>query len=93
MSYSSLRAIETRRDIVRSANTGISAVINRRGDVVERTQWWEPAVICSKAHLGCDVTFFVRQGDITGRLCVFLAVLLLLSATVRSIIARDRRKG
>ncbi len=93
LSYSSLRAIETRRDIVRSANTGISAVINRRGDVVERTQWWEPAVICSKAHLGGDVTFFVRQGDITGRLCVFLAVLLFLSATVRSIIARDRRKG
>ncbi len=34
--YASLRAIETRRSIVRSANTGISALINQRGEVISQ---------------------------------------------------------
>jgi apolipoprotein N-acyltransferase len=37
LSYARLRAIETRREIVRAANSGISAHINARGDIVEDT--------------------------------------------------------
>ena len=83
LSYSSLRAIETRRDIARSANTGISALINQRGDIVAETEWWKPAVLTGKVCLNDRQTFFVRQGDIVGRLCVFFSVLLLLGVAVR----------
>uniref|UniRef100_UPI00402A2D6A apolipoprotein N-acyltransferase n=1 Tax=Candidatus Cryptobacteroides bacterium TaxID=3085639 RepID=UPI00402A2D6A len=83
LSYSSLRAIETRRDIARSANTGISALINQKGDIVAETEWWKQAVLTGKVCLNDRQTFFVRQGDIVGRLCVFFSVLLLLGVAVR----------
>ena len=89
LSYSSLRAIETRRDIVRSANTGISAIIDQRGDIVSHTGWWQPEVLSGQAHLSDRVTFFVRHGDMTGRICVFVAAMLLLCVAVRSLIRRD----
>ena len=84
LSYSSLRAIETRRDIARSANTGISAIINQRGDIVSSTAWWEPATLSGNVNLNDVQTFFIRQGDIVGRLCVFLSILLSLSILVRA---------
>jgi len=89
LSYASLRAIETRRDIVRSANTGISAIIDSRGDIVSKTAWWEPAVLEGEIHLSEKQTFFVAQGDIIGRLCVFMAVMLLLFCIVRKLSFRQ----
>jgi len=83
LNYGRLRAIETRRDIVRCANTGISALIDRRGRIVERTAWWEPAVLTGTVRLSTRETFFVRSGDIIGRLSVFLFALLLLAALIR----------
>ncbi|HEY0054822.1 MAG TPA: apolipoprotein N-acyltransferase, partial [Pedobacter sp.] len=38
--YAKLRAIETRRWVARSANTGISAFINQRGDITQQSGWW-----------------------------------------------------
>ena len=83
LSYASLRAIETRRAIARCANTGISAIISPSGEILHPTPWWEPAVISSQIPLRKDITFFVSHGDITGRLCTFLFLLLLLSLGVR----------
>lgn len=89
LSYASLRAIETRRDIVRSANTGISAIIDSRGDIVSKTAWWEPAVLKGEIHLSEKQTFFVAQGDIVGRLCAFMSVMLLLFCIVRKLSFRQ----
>ena len=83
LSYASLRAIETRRAIARCANTGISAIISPSGEILQPTPWWEPAVIESRIPLRDDITFFVSHGDITGRLCTFLFILLLLALGVR----------
>ena len=83
LSYASLRAIETRRAIARCANTGISAIISPTGEILEQTPWWEKAVICSSVPLLDDVTFFVAHGDIVGRVCNFLFILLLLALVVR----------
>lgn len=83
LSYASLRAIETRRDIVRSANTGISALINQRGEVLQKTSWWKPAVIRGTVNLNDTETFFVRNGDIVGRIAVFVSGLLLLYLLMR----------
>ena len=83
LSYASLRAIETRRAIARCANTGISAIISPSGEILQPTPWWEPAVIKSHIPLRDDITFFVSHGDITGRICTFLFLLLLMALGVR----------
>ena len=88
LSYASLRAIETRRAIARCANTGISAIILPSGKITQPTPWWEPAVIEGHIPLRDDITFFVSHGDITGRICTFIFLLLLLSLGVRFITKR-----
>jgi apolipoprotein N-acyltransferase len=89
LSYASLRAIETRRAIARCANTGISAIISPSGEILQPTPWWEPAVIKSQIPLRSDMTFFVRHGDITGRVCTFIFELLLLALLVRFITRKN----
>ena len=88
LSYASLRAIETRRAIARCANTGISAIIAPSGEIIQPTPWWEPAVIESCIPLRDDITFYVSHGDITGRVCTFIFMLLLLALGVRFLTGR-----
>ena len=83
LDYSRLRAVETRRDVARSANTGISAFINQRGEIVASTPWWTRTVMKGKVHLNTRETFFVRHGDIVGRAATFLFLLLLALWLVR----------
>ena len=83
LDYARLRAIETRRDIARCANTGISAFIDQKGRILQRSTWWEPAILKGTVNLSTRETFFVRAGDIVGRISVFLMVLLLAAALVR----------
>ncbi len=81
--YSRLRAIETRRWVARCGNTGISALIDPEGHVVSRTSWWEPAVLEGTVGLSTEQTFFVRYGDMVGRVSVFLFLLLAATAVFR----------
>ncbi len=75
MLYAKLRAIETHRDVVRSANTGISCFINQRGDVLQKTEWWTRTAIKSDIHLNDEITFYVKSGDVMAKLLCVLAVI------------------
>ncbi len=86
--YARLRAIENRRDIARSANTGISAFISQRGDVLQRTAYWEPAVIKHNMKINRELTFYSRYGDILGRTFGPISLLLLLGGLVLRIVKR-----
>ena len=81
--YARLRAVEQRKSIVRSANTGISGLIHSNGKVVEKTNWEEEIAINVKVPLNDKVTFYNRYGDYIGRIFSFIAVLLLLSSFVK----------
>lgn len=87
-SYSSLRAIETRRSIARCANTGISCFIDQKGRIVEKSQWWERQTLRGSINLNDRYTWFVIHGDIIGRISTFLFLLLFLSLGVRFITRR-----
>ncbi len=67
LQYAKLRAIETRRWVARSANTGISAFINQRGDITQQTKWWVPAALKADINLNEDLTFYVKHGDYIAR--------------------------
>ena len=76
--YCRLRAIEHRRDVVRSANTGISGFINARGDVISRLEWDKKGVISAELKLNNDKTFYTRYGDYLGRVSLYVALLCIL---------------
>ncbi len=77
LDYAKLRAIENRRWVCRSANTGISGFINQRGDVVQQSGWWVRAALKQEINLNSDITFYTRYGDylpLTGCVLAFLGI-------------------
>jgi len=82
LSFSSLRAIETRRSIARSANTGISAIINQRGDILQPTRYWTRDAIKGDLNLNHRLTFYAVWGDYIGRISGFSSGLLVLLSLV-----------
>lgn len=78
LSYGKLRAIEFRRDIARSANTGISCFINSRGEIRQATEWWKPAVIKDELNKNDVITFYAKHGDYLGVICSFFSVFVFL---------------
>tara|TARA_R110002072_G_scaffold282761_3_gene445943 strand:- start:6483 stop:8036 length:1554 start_codon:yes stop_codon:yes gene_type:complete len=78
LSFASLRAIESRRSIVRSANTGTSCFVNQRGDISQKTEWWKRDAIKGKVNLNSEITFYTQYGNVMGRSFSFAAILLLL---------------
>lgn len=89
-SYARLRAVETRRSIARSANTGISAFINQRGNVLQESAYWVPAVLKESINANNRLTFYSLYGDYVARISAFVAVLLLLISI--SMALRKRKK-
>ena len=88
--FAHLRAIETRRSIARSANTGISAFIDQRGDAHQVTKYWEPAVIKGTINANSRLTFYVKHGDYIARIAVLCSGLLMLLTIVMVIINRKK---
>ena len=80
--FAHLRAIETRRSIARSANTGISAFIDQRGDALQQTAYWVPAVMKGTLNSNDRITFYVEHGDYIARILTYLGGLLLIAALV-----------
>lgn len=77
---SSLRAIETRRDVVRSANMGACAFIDQRGVIKSQTQYGEMGFLNGEVQLNDQLTLYVRFGDYVARIALLLSILLLFSA-------------
>lgn len=88
LSYASLRAIELRRDFARCGNTGISAFINQRGEVLSQSHWWQRETLSGEVKLTSRQTFFVRYGDLVGRACTLIFLLLLAALLVRLIVRK-----
>ncbi|WP_214072259.1 apolipoprotein N-acyltransferase [Mucilaginibacter sp. dw_454] len=75
LDYAKLRAIETRRWVCQSANTGISAFINERGDIVQQSKWWVKTALKQDINLNSDITFYVNHGDYIPKIGSFFAIL------------------
>jgi apolipoprotein N-acyltransferase len=90
--YASLRAIETRRSIVQSANTGISGFIDQHGDVQQRTGWWEGDVLQQNVLLNEDKTFYVKYGDYIARFSWYLSIMAIIFSFALSLIRMFKKK-
>jgi apolipoprotein N-acyltransferase len=78
MNYARLRAIETRKWIARSANTGISCFIDPLGNVINPQPWDTQTSIKLNVPIDNRQTLFVKHGDMLSRAMVVVSILLII---------------
>lgn len=74
LAMSVFRAVETRRSLVRAANTGISAFVNPLGSIESRSELFQSHSFSTDVVLWEGGTFWVLYGYLFGPLCLFLGV-------------------
>ena len=88
---SRLRAIETRRYVLRAANGGFSGVINPLGDVLEKTNYNERTALHAKVYAQDRMTFYAKHGDYLARIAVVFAIAGILFAIIVAVLKRRNR--
>jgi len=73
-----LRAIETRRSLLRVTNTGVTTFINAKGEFVESLPIFTPGILKTEAEILDEETLYVRFGDwfAWGMTLVAIAIIL-----------------
>ena len=78
LSMTIFRAIENRLSIVRSANTGISAIIAPTGVIISKTPLFERTILKGSAIIIDEKTFYTAYGDVFVYLCAVVMCILYL---------------
>lgn len=89
-SFSSLRAIENRRWVVRSANTGKSGIFDEFGRIKKEIKYWEEAAFTHSIPLLHTLTFYSKHGDYIGDLS-FLLLGIITSLTIVKLMLRKKK--
>ena len=76
LQFTRLRAIETRRAVVLSTVSGVSALIRPSGEIDEVAGWMEEGLTSIDVPTYRGETFYVRHGDWLGRWALVLALVL-----------------
>jgi apolipoprotein N-acyltransferase len=86
------RAVETRLYLVRAANTGISAIINPKGEIVARTYIFEKAAITENVKYSNIQTIYAKYGDALVIVCfglvLFFFMLVLLKGRIKNAVRK-----
>jgi apolipoprotein N-acyltransferase len=80
--FSTIRAVENRRFVLRAAGTGISAVVAPTGEILDRTALNQEAVLLADLVPLRDRTFYTRWGDVFASLCSLLTLFSVLFCIV-----------
>lgn len=78
-----LRAIETRRSVVRAANTGISSVITPTGKVLDSIGALKKGLIVEDVEINDGLTLYTRTGNVFVVLCGIFAMSAVATAFVK----------
>jgi apolipoprotein N-acyltransferase len=84
------RAIETRRTLLRATNTGVTSVVNAKGEIVQNLPMFTGAVMQADVEILNGETYYVRFGDWFAWTLTAIAAAVLLLALKRSFFARSR---
>jgi apolipoprotein N-acyltransferase len=76
LAMAAFRAVENRRYMVRAANTGITAVVDPWGRVLEPTRLFDPTVLVREVPFVAGTSFYTRHGDVFARACAAIALAL-----------------
>jgi apolipoprotein N-acyltransferase len=72
--FARIRAVETHRTVVRSANNGISGMILANGKVAAKTEYWTRTALNLEVPLHTKITLYTRYGDWIGWLSLFFVI-------------------
>ncbi len=86
-----LRAVETRRFVLRAANGGFTGVIAPTGSVLMRTKYDERTAIHTRVNAQTRETFYVKHGDYIARIAVVLTFAALFFCIIAPIVRRFRK--
>lgn len=90
---SQLRAIETGRWVVRAAVTGVSSVINDKGEVIETLAPLKTGYVLEEVCLSDRVTVYSVIGNVFAYLCIALCAAAILYPVGEGIVNRMLTKG
>jgi apolipoprotein N-acyltransferase len=79
LSYARLRAIEHRRAVARSANSGISAFINQKGDILATLPYETQGALKGTILTNDKLTFYSNYGDFVARIALLIAGIFFLA--------------
>lgn len=77
------RAIEIRRDLVRTVNTGVTGHISATGARLAQTRTYEATALVVPVRVVHETTLFARHGDLVRELAIGILLAASLLATVR----------
>ncbi len=92
MQYARLRAIENRKWVARSANTGISCFIDPAGNIIQRLPWAQQGVIKQDITAYAGATFYSRHGDYLSRIFSIVAAGFFLLLLVKAAVKPSRKR-
>jgi apolipoprotein N-acyltransferase len=78
-----LRSVENRRWMVRTANTGISAIVDPYGKIEAATPIGVRTILDGTAQFRTDRTFYTQYGDVFAYLNVMAAAVVLIAKRKR----------
>lgn len=82
-SFASLRAVETRRWVIQCANGGISLIADPSGTIQTATSLYTEAQFVSEIFPRTNTTFYVEHGDVTGKICIAVSLMMLIAAILQ----------
>ncbi|MBW1847200.1 MAG: apolipoprotein N-acyltransferase [Deltaproteobacteria bacterium] len=86
------RAVENKRTLIRSANTGISGFIHPTGRIMAKTGIFQDATLTKTVPVLKEISFYTRYGDIFALLCSIVCAITLLSQIKKSAINKNSKK-
>ena len=92
MNYARLRAIENRRWVARSANTGISCFIDPKGNIIQQLPWNVQGSIKQDIAAFVTKTFFAKHGDYLSKIFSVLSIILSLLLLYLAFSKKSRKR-
>jgi apolipoprotein N-acyltransferase len=75
------RAVENRRPLIRVTNTGITAYVTERGEVLDATEGFQPATRVWNIYQASNGTsFYTRHGDVFAFVATVISLLLIIGS-------------
>jgi apolipoprotein N-acyltransferase len=87
LSMAVFRAVETKMFLVRAANTGISGIVNPKGEIVSQSRIFESSVVKGNAKFAYIKTIYASFGDILVLICfgfVLVSILWIVSGRMKN---------